>query len=331
MMLTALLLAAAALGVLASSFVSAVETGSYVLNRVRLRVLSEQGNARARALAHVMQRPEDLVVALLLANTLVDFLTSNCVLHLLRRGDASAHRAELFTTLIMTPIILVFGGVIPKDLFQREADRWMYPLAQPIRGAVLLGRWVGIVPLMRVLTRALTRWIDPAQAQSDETGVPRMHVRRLLHEGAARGGLTVFQRDTLDRVLNIAQVRVADVMVPRARAAIISLDIGRADFLRVARMAHFSRMPAHQPGDPRRIVGIINVHDVIADLETRPIREYAQPALCVQDGETVPAAMLKLQNSRQVMGVAVDGAGNCVGLFTMKDLVEEIVGGLEVW
>lgn len=331
MTLLMLLLAGVLLGVALSGVVSAVETGSYVLNRVKLRVLSEQGNPRARALATIMQRPEDLMVALLLANTIADYVATHCLQNLLLQRSIAENRAELITTLILTPILLVFGGIIPKDLFQREADRLMYPLARVTQWAVLLGRMIGVVPLMRWLTRALVRRIDPSQVQTDESGLPRMHVQRLLHEGAARGGLSVFQRDILDRVLNIAQVRVADVMIPRARCALVSADIRREDFLRVARMAHFSRLPMHQPGDPRRVIGIINVYDVIAEESDKPIRECARPAIAIHDAETVSAAMLKLQQNRQVMGIATDGAGHCVGLFTMKDLAEEIVGELEAW
>lgn len=331
MTLLLLLLGGVLIGVALSGLVSAVETGSYVLNRVQLRVLSEQNNSRAKALATVMQRPEDLMVALLLANTIADYLATNFLQYLLVYREVAENRAELITTLILTPILLVFGGIIPKDLFQREADRLMYPLARPIHWTVAIGRMIGIVPLVRWLTKLLVRWIDPGQAQSDDAGLPRMHIRRLLHEGAARGGLSVFQRDILDRVMNIAQVRVADVMIPRARCAMVSADIGRADFLRVARMAHFSRLPMHQAGDPRRVIGIINVYDVLTDESEKPIREYARPAVAIHDAETVSAAMLKLQQNRQVMGIATDGAGHCVGLFTMKDLAEEIVGELEAW
>lgn len=331
MTIAILLLLGVVVGVILSGVVSAAETGSYVLNRVQLRVLSEQGRADARALSRVVQRPEDLMVALLLANTVADYLASNCLQLWLQHASITEAQAELATTVILTPILLVFGGIIPKDLFQRRADVLMYPLAVPMWMMMWIGRMLGIVPVVRMLTRALVHWIDPSQAEQDDSGLPRMHVRRLLHEGAARGGLSVFQRDLLDRVMNIGVVRVGDVMIQRARAAMVSADISRDDFLRIAKMAHFSRLPMHQPGDPRRVIGVVNVYDVITDTEQKPTRAYMRPAVLVHDGTPVSTAMVKLQQNRQVMGIATDGSGNCVGLFTMKDLVEEIVGELEVW
>lgn len=329
-MMLALLLAAALVALAASCIISGAETGAYVLNRVKLRVREAGGEPAARRLAQLMKRPEDLVIAFLLGNTLADFVATTAVTTLLTREGNEAS-ADLLTTLILTPIVLIIGGIIPKDWFRRDADRLMYALALPIHAAVRVGTWTGLIPLLRGLARLIIRLIAPGAAGGDEGLLPRMGVRRLIHEGAARGGLSVSQRDIIDRVMNVAQVRVADVMIPRARAAVIPADISREDFLRLARMAHFSRMPVHAKGEPRRIMGIINVFDVLADATPRPIAEYFQPAIQVRDAEPVPTALVRLQNARHVMGIAVDGQGLCVGLFTMKDLLEELVGELEVW
>lgn len=329
-MTTALLLCLAVAALGASCIISASETGVYVLNRVKLRVRESRGDAAARRLAAVMQKPEDLVIAILLGNTLADFACTTAVTLLLTQPGLELP-GELLTTVIMTPLVLIFGGIIPKDWFQREADRWMYALSLPIYLAVRIGTGIGAIPLLRGATRLIVRWITGSAGRADDALLPRIAVRRLIHEGAARGGLSVFQRDIIDRVMNISQVRVADVMIPRARAAIISADISRDDFLRIARMAHFSRMPVHAAGDPRRIVGIVNVFDVLSDPSPQPISHYFQPAIAIRDTEPVPTALVRLQSARRVMGIAVDAQGHCVGLFTMKDLAEEVVGELEVW
>ena len=238
--------------------------------------------------------------------------------------------AEVYATVILTPLILVFGGVMPKDWFQRESDRLMYPLASPLTWCRRAAGWTGLLWLLGQLTRGLIRRIDPLRAEADEDLLPRARMRRLLSEGAASGGLSSFQRDTLERVMNISRVRLADVMVPRQQAVTVSIDIPRADLLRIARMAHFSRLPVFRD-DPRRIVGIVNIYHVLTDDEDKPVAEHVQEATFLQATETVPAALLKLQQARQVMAIVTDRSGSCLGLFTMKDLVEEIVGELEAW
>jgi len=130
--------------------------------------------------------------------------------------------------------------------------------------------------------------------------------------------------------LNLSAVRAADVMIPRDRVAMVPLEIGRDDFLRVARMAHFSRLPVYR-GDSRQVVGIVNVYDVLTDREDRPVAAHVRVPVTFVEGTSVAAALLELQGSRETMAMVEDGEGRCVGLLTLKDLVEEIVGDLEAW
>jgi len=329
-MTTILLIIGALIAVLLSALFSGAETGVYCLDRVRLGVRSDQKDRQARRLASLMERREELVITTLLGTNVADYLLTVCVMALLLRAAVSDSLAGIYAMAMVTPIILVLGGVIPKDWFQRQSDRLMYPLALPLKWCWRVACWTGVVWLLRTLTRHLLHRIDPLRASAEKDLLPRVRVRRLLREGAVRGGLSPFQRATIERVMNISNVRVADVMVTRQRAAIVPSDIPREDVLRIARMAHFSRLPVYRD-DPRRIVGILNVYHVLADERQRPIAQYVQPATYVQAGETVPAALLKLQQARQVMGIVVDPAGNCLGLFTIKDLVEEIVGELAAW
>lgn len=314
-----------------SAFFSGTETGIYCLNRVRLNVRAGQNDTQAGRLAALIKREQDLVITTLVGTNVADYLATVFLTALLLHTMESESLAEVYATAILTPLILVFGGVMPKDWFQRESDRLMYPLAGVLTWCRRVVGWSGMLAAMGGLTRRLIGWIDPQHLAGDENVLPRARIRRLLSEGAASGGLSAFQRDTLERVMSISRVRLASVMVPRGRAATVPLDIPREDLLRIARMAHFSRLPVYERRNPRRIVGIVNVYHVLTDDEQRPIAEHVQEATCLLPDETVPAALLKMQQARQVMAIVTDRAGNCLGLFTIKDLVEEIVGDLEVW
>ena len=155
-------------------------------------------------------------------------------------------------------------------------------------------------------------------------------MQRLLHEGAAHGGLSSFQRETIERVMHLGQVRLGSVMVPRGRAALVPEDISRDDFLRIARMAHFSRYPVYR-GDPRQVIGVVEVFDVITDGQRRAVARQVRPPLTLRADQRVPAALRSLQREPRAMAIIVDRRGQCVGLLTMKDLVEEIVGDLAAW
>ncbi len=330
-MMLAFLVGGVLVGLAASAFFSATETGVYSLNRVRLRVRTEQGQPAAQRLTRLMSRGEDVVITTLLGATVADYVTTIAAAGLLLHLAVSPGWVDLWVTLILTPVALVFGAVIPKDWFRREADRMMYVCGPPLAACVALSRATGLVFVLRALTHWLMRRIDPQQEAADESALaPRSLTLQLLREGAASGNLSTLQRDLIERVMNTSQVRIGSVMIPRQRAATVPVTISRDDFLRIARMAHFSRLPAWQ-GDPRRIVGVINVFDVLTDPVKRPMAEYVREVVKLSPGDRVPAALLKLQNARKPMAAVEDKWGNCIGILTVKDLVEEIVGDLEAW
>ncbi|MEW6198299.1 MAG: CNNM domain-containing protein [Planctomycetota bacterium] len=329
-MTAALLILGLAAALVLSGISSGSETGLYCLNRVRLRVAAEQGDSASRRLENLLRRPEDLVILALLGTNIADYLATACVAALLLRAAVSAGMTEFYATAISTPLILVYGGIIPKDWFRRESNRLMARLSGVLWLALRTARATGIVALLRGVTHLVYRGVAPPNAPPVSEFLPRAHTLHLLREGAARGGLTPVQRDLIERVLNLSGVRVADVMIPLSRAATVPHDIPRDDFLRIARMAHFSRLPVYR-GQPRRIIGIVNVYDVLTDPEHRPILTHARPPVALTEPAPVPEALLQLQRTRQSMAVVVDRAGLCVGILTLKDLVEEIVGDLEVW
>jgi len=326
-----LLLLGAAGALALSAFFSGSETGVYCLNRVRLRVAAEEGDGRAARLEREMRRPEDLVITTLLGTNVTDYLVTASVTALLLSAALSHGLAEIYATLIVTPLILVFGGIIPKDWFRQESNRLMLLLSWPLllckRGAQLCGA----IWLLRGISHRLMHWIDPQRSVSQGELLPRTRTLHLLREGAAHGGLTLFQRDLIERVLNLSDVRVGQVMVPLARVAAVPDDIVRDDLLRVARMAHFSRLPVYH-GRPERMIGVVTVFDVITDPQARPVIEHVRKPLMLEAHMSVSAALLTMQRELAAMAVVQDRRkGMCVGILTLKDLVEEIVGDLEAW
>lgn len=327
--LVVLLLGLAA-GLVLSAFFSGSETGVYCLNPVRLRVASAQNRPGARRLAELMRRREDVVITMLLGTNIADYVVTACVSALLLMIAVPDNLTEVYATLIAMPLVLVFGGIIPKDWFRREADRLMYELALPVALCVRGLRTAGVLWLLRGLMHRLVRLIDPRRTAHEEDVLPRARTLRLLREGAAGGGLTVLQRDLIDRVMTISETRVASVMIPRERVALVPRSIARDDFLRIARMAHFSRLPVHD-GNPRRLVGIVYVYDVLTDAQQRPVAEHVRAAFRLSANTSVAAALLRMQQARQALAVVEDDAGNCLGILTIKDLAEEIIGDVEAW
>ena len=312
-----------------SAVSSGLETGVYALNRVRLRVEAERDNRQAQWLLKALEREEDLVITTLTGTNVADYLATAAVSAILLKLQVGAAMTEVYATVILTPLVLVFGGIMPKDLFQRRADQLVPRLAPVLRATRTLLGWLGLLFALRSIASLLLRALKVDRA-AERNVLPQVRIKRLLIEGAAEGELSSFQRETMRRVMQMRQVRVREIMTRRERAAIVPDEIPRDDILRIARMAHFSRVPVWKDR-PTNVIGILNVLDVLMDEEEQPIRDHLRPAVTIKATETVPAALLQLQRGRQTMGIVVDERGDCIGLFTMKDLVECIVGELEAW
>lgn len=329
-MISVLLLLLLLGGLLLSGFFSGAETGIYCLNRVRLRVASEQGRRGAQRLERLMQQPEELVITMLLGTNIADYVITASSAALLLWAAVSPNLAEIYATAIGAPLVLVFGGIIPKDWFRREADRLMYRLALPVAICTGVARATGFIFVLRALTRFLIRRLDPEHLRAQEGLLPRARLLGMLREGAAHGGLSSLQRDLMDRVMKISHTPVSAVMIPLARTVHVSKSIGREDFLRIARMAHFSRLPVYD-GAPDQLTGVINVYDVLTDEDERPIASYVRPGFRIPANLSVSAALLRLQRAREAMAIVQAYDGPAVGILTVKDLAAEIIGDFEAW
>ncbi len=317
----------AVFGLLASSFFSGAEMGVYSVNNVKLRVEAGHGSRAARRLLGLVRHYESLVITTLVGTNIADYVVTACITALALRA-AGVAGAELYATLIVTPAVLVFGNIIPKERFRRDNYALMTRFATPLSVFVWIVRLTGLEWLLTQLSRALVRWVDPSQLVNDRDLLPRARALKLLREGAERGGLTAFQRDAFDRIMQLSRTRVARVMVHRSRAASAPENISRDDFLRIARMAHFARLPVYR-GDPRNVVGVVSVFDVLMDEQERPVADFVRPVLTLRLSEPATRALRRMQAEHQVMAVVVDSRGRCVGLLTIKDLLEEIIGAVE--
>lgn len=327
---TLLMILGLLLAVFASGLFSGLEMGIYSLNTMRLNLLADRGNKAAKRLRPFMSRYETLVSSALIGTNIADYVATACMTAALLHMSVGARQAELYATAVVTPLILVFGNILPKERFRVATDQWMYPLSWFVVTWTRLTQWTGLPAALSWLGRALLSVLDPSRAASERDLLPRARMMRGLREGMERGGLSELQREAFERVMRLSGMRVNAVMVPLARAAMIPETIRREDFLRIARMAHFSRLPVYRR-QTRDVIGVVHVFDVLADPEARPVTEHMREIHTMRPNETVPAALRQMQQAGQTMAVVKNLQGQCIGLLTIKDLVEEIVGEIEVW
>jgi len=315
---------------LASGFYSGTEMGLYCVNRLRVRIEAERTQQnRMRHLLGLTQRPQETVLAILLGTNLANYLlTVSGSLLITDSFGISPDRAGFYVAAVLTPMVFVFGDVVPKNWYQLDADRLMARSALILRGSVLLFRYSGILWVLSMATRLMVRLVG--HGFSEHLDSPRAEVVGLLREGGAHGALTLEQTRIIERVMTLSEVRVGSIMVPRRRVVTVPIDADRYVFERIILRHKYSRLPV-VGRDRKTIVGIVNVHDVLMEWSDDAIERLMRVPITIGANNSAANVLVRLQQDKRAMALVTDPRRGWVGIATLKDVVEEIFGELPEW
>jgi putative hemolysin len=325
--------------VLLSAFFSGAETGMYCLNRMRLRLAAHEKRPAALRLQQLLSDQAGLLFTTLIGTNVANYMAPVCLmtlfLHFLQPASGVEpfavyeHQAELLTTLILTPILFIFGEIVPKNVFQRQADRYMMLASAPLAVAHRMARLSGMLLLQRAIYRFVRNRLR-RQVTFTSALHPRLEMYQMLREGAADGALTSAQMFILQRIPTLKALRVASVMTPRSSAVMLNAIASRREIMEIIRRSPYSRLPVYR-GDRTNVTGVTHILDILTSPADSPLTAYVQPLVTLSHTTPVMKALTSLQRGRQRMAVVVDNSNRCLGLVTIKDLVEEIVGELAAW
>ena len=321
--------------VVLSAFYSGSETATVSLDRLKIYQLAEQGNKRAQIVKKLVDTPEKTLGMTLVGTNIANVLASQMgllfVIALLQMSTITQTvvtklrtNEQVAATLISTAIILVFGELLPKTISRVKANSLALRYAVPLRMSNIILRPIvnGITYLTSFLVRIGER--QPAPASPD---AQRDELRLLASMGEQSGGILEDQRRMIHSVLNLHNRTVEQVMVPLVDIVAVDKDIDVDTFLKIAAEAGFSRIPVYED-QVNNIIGIAHLLDVIySNDNSQKLESFIRPDLQFVPASKPTNVLLKeIQQSHHTMVFVVDEYGGIVGLSTVEDLVEEIVG-----
>ena len=315
-------------GFMGSALYSGMETGTYTLNRVRLQVLADRGRRGAIALRKLLDRPSTVLATLLIGNNVANYCGTAGLAVLLEAAELSDWQAIVLNTLLVTPLLFVFGETLPKDLMAAHSDRLMYPLSPMLH----VSRWVftltGIVPVVQLFSAGAMRLIG--QGDKGAAFAPRRRVEMLVREGVGHGILSDEQSAIVDRVLRLNERQVRHEMIPWDRVITVSVDDPPARLWELADRTSRSRFPVLDGAG--KVVGVVSVIDALMHRrdDCPPIRELMTTPDTLRPDRPVRAALRHLQKRGSSFALVMHDH-RPVGLVTVKDLVEPITGELTSW
>ena len=311
-----------------SGYFSGSETAMMALNKYRMRHLASQGNRGARIAAKLLERPDRLIGVILLGNNLVNIAAASVasVIALRLMGEAGL----FVSTVILTVVVLIFSELAPKTLAANHPERLAF-LSAPILRPLLVVLYP-VVVIINAIANSMLRTLRLTQAKSPH-GLSEEELRTVILEESAL--LSARRQRMLLNIFELSRVTVEDVMVPRTDMATLNIDAEWRDILAQFRASPHTRFPVYRR-DPDHIVGVIHGKDLLKleGLEDGPPTQETIQTL-VREPYFVPATtplqeqLIQFQRKRQHMGLVVDEYGDVVGLVTLEDILEEIVGEIQ--
>jgi len=313
---------------LMSGFFSGSETALTAASRARMHRLATEGDRKAAIVMGLIDDSPRLIGGILLGNNLVNILSSALATSVLIQltGD----RGVIWATLIMTALVLIFAEVLPKTYAITRPDQVSLSVARPI---ALLTRLLS--PIVLVVQRIVTLTLRAVGVDiSEQAGFlsPREEIRGAIDLHAHEGGLGIEHRDMLGSILDLDEVFVEDVMIHRSSIFMINADDPPAKIVKQVIRSAFTRIPLYR-GDTENIVGILHAKDLLRALnrpgarpETLKIDRIATDPWFVPETTTLREQLNAFLARKSHFALVVDEYGALMGLVTLEDILEEIVG-----
>jgi len=318
------------LGLIGSAVYSGLETGIYRLNRIRLHLYAHQNEPRARLLDRMIRDPNRMLGTLLIGNNIANYAASLCIAALLDAAGYTDRQVIVIVAVVLTPMLFVFGEVLPKDLFGSYTDQVTYHFARFLRGTELLFTWTLLLPAVDGINRLLARLFGSEELARLSVH-PRRAVTELMREGIGHGLISPYQSDMIDRVLHPTEQTVGDAMVPWASVRTLRAGAPPEAAWALADRAPHTRFPLVEADGT--VVGVLNIFDVLLHPveQCPPLRALARTLPRCGRGTALRDALAMLRRQRSAMALVVDPGDKPLGVVTIKDLVEPITGELAVW
>lgn len=312
---------------LCSAFFSGTETALMCVNRYRLRHLATSGHRGARLAEKLLKRPDRLIGLILFCNNLVNnTCAALATVVALRLGGPAA---VVFGTIIITVALLIFGEVTPKTLGATHPERVAFPGAYVYHAVLRFLPPLGwSVRIITWCSNALLRMVGVRPEEGGARHLTIEELRTILAESSAV--LPRKRHEMLTRVLELGEITVEDIMVPRNEVIGIDLDGDWTKNVGIIRGSGHTRLPVYR-GALDHVVGLLPVKRLLmlpaSDRLTREgLEKLLDDPYFVPEGTPLNKQLVQFQRNRQRTGFVVDEYGEIQGIVTMEDLLREIVG-----
>ncbi len=308
--------------VMCSAYFSATETAFSSLNRIRLKNLANDGNRRAELALSLTERYDDLLSSILIGNNVVNIAASSLATVLFL--EFFPVYGVTLSTVVMTIVVLIFGEISPKSLAKEEPESFAMISA----------------PIMRLLIVVMTpfnwlfgQWkklLQKVFKTQESRGITDEELLTIVEEAQSDGEIDEEEGDLIKSAIEFKDLEAKDILTARVDLTAVDVEEDHQAIYHVFMESKFSRIPVYQDTIDN-IIGVVHQRDFFVMLHTKgqTLQDIIKPAIYVSDSIKISKLIRHLQKVKSHMAVVTDEYGGTVGIVTMEDILEELVG--EIW
>ena len=308
--------------ILMSGYFSATETAFLSCNKTRLRTMAEKGNKRAALVNRLNENYDRLLSTILIGNNIVNLTAASIgtVLFVRLYGDIGA----TVSTAVITVLVLIFGEITPKNVAKDCPEKLAMFSAPIIRVLIwiftplnfLFGLW------KKLVSKVLHLESDSMMSQEE--------LLMLVEEVREGGTIDSEEGDLLKNAIEFNDMRAEDILTHRVDLEAVDIESTKEEIAEVFTQSKFARLPVYEDSIDN-IIGILNMKDFYdgTGITAKSIRDIMTKPLFVLKSEKIDELLKLLQETKSQMAVILDEYGGTLGIVTLEDILEELVG--EIW
>lgn len=309
-----------------SAFFSSAETALTTMNKVRLRMLVDDGDKRAIILDKILNNSRKMLSTILIGNNIVNIAASS----LTTIFTQSVFDVSWIVSVgvgILTLLIIIFGEIIPKTIASIHAESIALAYAKPIRVCMIL-----FTPFIFVINAfsSIILKIFRVNINLNSSSITEDELRTIVGVSQEEGIIEEDEMDMINNVFDFGGTCAKDIMVPKVDITMVPVDISYNQLLEVIRKDKFTRMPVYKD-DSDNVIGIINIKDMMLNGVNRnnfDINALMREPYFTHEKEELNDLLVEMRNNEPGMCIVLDEYGQTEGLITLEDIVEEIIGDI---
>ena len=314
-----------------SAFFSGSETALMAISRIRLRHLARTNPRRVRIIEGMLQKPERLIGTILLGNNLVNVAMSAIATAL--AISFWGQKGIAYVTGVLTLAILIFAEITPKVYAKYFNERVSLLTAPVVK--IIMSLFNPIVIATTYIANKVLLLVGVDVSRIKRPLLTEGEVKTCIQMGWDDGVLTLDERKILSKVFTLNDKTVAEIMVPRNKMTILDIDSRIDQALKMVSTSGYSRFPVSKgngKGKVVDIIGFIHAKDLLEFIESKKsisLKKIIRPPFFVEDDTKIDQQLRSFQAKKVHQAVVLDKDGEVVGLITLEDILEELVGSIQ--